>query len=418
MDQDAMRNLILLTAGVVGWYFLYQRTRTADQSKKAAEQGAEATIRSAETAEKGLTAERLTRSIEQIAHEDSFVRLGGILGLEQIADVHEDERYKIARVLVSFIRNKAPINSEENNLETEDDFATYREQRLDIEAAIRALVKIVSDMEQRGEIQRQRTDICDLRNTDLRGLELYHMDLSHFNLEKTDFSGAWLAGSDFTGARLERSKFILAQLHKPRLAEAIFSAKFIGANLNYADFSGVIANYADFSHIDTIETKFIDAYLNRAVFVGVTMSSPEFNNAILVGTIFIGADMNEVKMHEAKLKNVNLTSARLLQVHGLTQPQLDQAFCWEGCDTIIISPDEDELNPLEIQKTERPAETEFCMTENGDRWLVYKDCVDNWRWWKSSPSGVSLGKGSREGYTDKAGCVSDARQNGMDCEPS
>ena len=63
-------------------------------------------------AEKCLTTGRLTQAVKQIANEDSSVRLGGILGLEQIADVHEEERYKIARVLVSFIRKQAAKDSE------------------------------------------------------------------------------------------------------------------------------------------------------------------------------------------------------------------------------------------------------------------------------------------------------------------
>ena len=184
MNQDALRNLILLTAGVVGWYFLYQRTKTADQSKKAAEQSAEATRKNAITAENGLTAERLTRAIEQIAHEDASVRLGGILGLEQIADVHEEERYKIARVFVSFIRNQAAKNSERAKkdytesgvlkLEDEEEFSAYRAQRLDIEAAVNTLANIALGLDKQEQFKEQYNEkkqhLCDLRKTDLRGL--------------------------------------------------------------------------------------------------------------------------------------------------------------------------------------------------------------------------------------------------------
>ena len=78
-----------------------------------------------------------------------------------------------------------------------DNFSTYREWRLDIEAAIRALANIASKLEKQGYFQQRQNELkyylCDLRNADLRGLRFDETDFSNFDLAGVDFSGAWLS---------------------------------------------------------------------------------------------------------------------------------------------------------------------------------------------------------------------------------
>ena len=190
MDQDTVRNLILLTAGVIGWYFLYQRTKTGDQSKRAAEKSAEATRKNAETTEKGLTIERLTRAIDQLAHEKISIRLGGIRSLEQIADTHEEERTKIMEILSARIRELAPIDY------TQPD--KNRLERLDVETALKVLAKIAKPF---GE---EKAEFCELSRTDLSGLVFFNIDLSYFDLQYANLSETFLMEVNFDGARLDR----------------------------------------------------------------------------------------------------------------------------------------------------------------------------------------------------------------------
>lgn len=280
-DSGRGRNLILLVAGIIGWYFLYRRTATAEQHTEAAEQSAEATRQSAATAEKGLTTGRLTQAVDQLAHKKPFMRLGGILGLEQIADAHEEECYKIARVLVSFIRTRALKNSEEtekdidisgiSRLEPGEDFAAYREQRLDIEAAIHALTNIVSNLEKQGEIEKQGSVLCDLKNTDLRGLQLNNIDLSHFNLKGTDFSWAHLSNADFTHATI--SFFIIPIINQKDIT------KFFRTHLSYANFSNTYLYDVDFSHSYLSGVIFDNAHLNNAIFDKCDIAGTHFENS-------------------------------------------------------------------------------------------------------------------------------------------
>ena len=262
MDQDTVRNLILLTAGVIGWYFLYQRTKTADQSKKVAE-------KRAETAEKHLTIERLTRAMEQIAHEKSYVRVGGIRGLEKIAYTEEEDNVKIAQILATFIQAQAAKNSErtEKNIftyksskpEIADNFSLYRSQRLDVEAAVHALANIALRLERQGYFEQKNSkpkkDLCDLRNTDLRGLQLNKIDLSNFNFLESDFSYASLIKTNFTRSIIGN----IINFKKENMT------KFIWTYLTDAIFSDALVFYTDFSHSTLTNATFDGAHLMGAI---------------------------------------------------------------------------------------------------------------------------------------------------------
>lgn len=179
MNQDTMRNLILLTAGIVGWYFLLQRTKTATQNTRIAEQG--------------LTVDRLNRAIKQLASNKSFVFLSGIRGLEQIADIHEEERTKITQILAARIQNLSNLIKENK----------VTNKNTDIEIAFEALANIAKPL---GEKKRK---LFKLSEVDLSGLSFTEIDLSYFNLENMILNGVIFMGVNFMGASFE-----MAQINK------------------------------------------------------------------------------------------------------------------------------------------------------------------------------------------------------------
>ena len=255
--SDGVRNLGLLLAASIGWFFFYWRAKTTDLNVEAAEQSAEATRKNAELAEKGLITDRLTRAIEQIAHEKPYVRVGGIRGLEQIADTQEEERMKIAHILASFIRTQAVKNYEENKLMTKEEFDAHREKRLDIEIAVTALSRIASKLEKQKQFEQHsenKYDLCSLENLDLRGLRFEGVDLSEFGLEGTDFSGAWLRRVNLTGAHL----------FKP-FGIKVLRAIFFKAHLDNVDFTRAYLNHVIFTEAYLTATKFDKAVLQNVI---------------------------------------------------------------------------------------------------------------------------------------------------------
>ena len=61
--------------------------------------------------------------------------------------------------------------------------------------------------------------------------------------------------------------------------------------------------------------------------------------------------------------------------------------------------------------------TEECVNPNGDKWTIYKDKASKWRWNCVATNGRTVGAAT-EGYVNKSDCISNARRNGMKCNPS
>lgn len=292
MTSDSMRNLGLLLAASIGWYFLSRRTNVAEreaivseQNIKITEQNIKITEQNIKTNEQKIVDEQISRAIERLAGENPFIRLNSISDLEKISLTHEEESKKIARILVSFIRTRATKDSEENKLKKTEEFDAYREQRLDIETAVNVLARIASNLEKQKQLE-QRGDnkyhLCNLENLDLRGLRLEDVDLSKFNLEGTDFSGAWLRRTDLSGAHL--FKFVDSK---------VLRAIFFRTHLDHASFTG--------------------AYLNHVIFIRADLSSAKFDNVILQNVNFDGALVNGTHFESSD---------------SLTQEQIDKAYYW------------------------------------------------------------------------------------------
>lgn len=287
-DQDAIRNLILLAAGIIGWFFLIRRTKAVEQDVEIAAQN--------------LTIDRLNRAIQQLDSEKVYIRLGGITGLEQIATTQKGEDKRIARILVSFIRTRATDAFEKTELKYEEEFDAYRSKRLDVEIAVNALARIASKLEEQKQFQwhdDKKYDLCNLENLDLRGLRFEGADLSEFNLAGVNLSGAWLRGTNFTRAHL----------YKMTRTRKMFSAVFFRAFLDHANFTY--------------------AYLNGTVFTKAQLVGAKFNNVVMQDVVLDGALINHAHFEYSS---------------GLTQEQINTASYWGG---ELHLPDGLELPPTE-----------------------------------------------------------------------
>ena len=293
------RNYILFTAliGIIPLYLLYRRAKAADQNAKAA-------IENTKIAHQGLAAERLTRAMEQLASENSSIRLGGILGLEQIAETQKGERTKIIQILSARIRELAPKGKYK---EEESEELVNRQ---DIRTAISIMARIMSKTEDLEEIE-----TCNLGRIDLRYIELRDMNLFGFSLFETDFRHACLDRSTFGGS-------------------------LIGSDFSYA-------------------------YLEEANLSGLFLHGANLTDASLEGANLSSAILSRAILTETSLEDANLSSTDFYNVKGLTQEQLDEAFCWRGAPPINLP---DGLKPPPA--IERPKEDSKAP---GKKW---------WWWWR------------------------------------
>ena len=163
--------------------------------------------------------ERFTRAIDQLGHESSGVRVGGIYSLEFIT--REDARYWdiVDQVLVAhakeFGRKTAPITP-------------------DVQAAIRVLAK-------RGQRSLNKWRPLDFSGARLVGCEwsgdFGRALFKEATLNDSNFIDAILPGCQFPDASLEKVKFYGADLAKCNFRMAVLrGAEFNGANVRGADF--------------------------------------------------------------------------------------------------------------------------------------------------------------------------------------
>ncbi|WP_300156443.1 DUF1508 domain-containing protein [Solidesulfovibrio sp.] len=55
-----------------------------------------------------------------------------------------------------------------------------------------------------------------------------------------------------------------------------------------------------------------------------------------------------------------------------------------------------------------------CTDSKGDKWEVYKDAGDKWRWRRTASNGKIVGA-SAESYSNKSDCIANAKRNGCTC---
>lgn len=170
-NPEVTRNVIYIVAllvSIFGGYCLHRRTKATEQ---------------------GLTVEQFTRAMEQLASDKISIRIGGILSLEQIAEVHETERTKIIQIIAARIRELAP-KKYTKKLE-------LRNKRIDIEFAVHTLARIAEPLS-----KNEKRDLCQLDSTNLSYLFFPDVNLSHFGFIGTNFTNAVFFGANFTGTDL------------------------------------------------------------------------------------------------------------------------------------------------------------------------------------------------------------------------
>ncbi|MEM9483142.1 MAG: pentapeptide repeat-containing protein [Cyanobacteria bacterium P01_F01_bin.116] len=164
--------------------------------------------------------ERFSIAVEQLGHEQTAVRIGGIYALERIAQDSPRDYWSIMEVLAAFVRDQRSLEADEKIAQTP---ITYDK---DIESAIMV-------------IGRRNT------NLDPEGLSLYlsYSDLRGISFFKDNHSNVRFVGSD-----LREAYFLLSNLQNARFWKAtLTNAKFNKANLNGARLEDADLQGVDFS---------------------------------------------------------------------------------------------------------------------------------------------------------------------------
>ncbi|WP_305064435.1 pentapeptide repeat-containing protein, partial [Methanococcoides sp.] len=258
-----------------------------------------------QVAREGQITERFTRAIDQLGNPQAEIRLGGIYALKRISEESNKDYWPIMEILASYVRLNSPLPNNQPLEKVETDIqtvCTILGNRLHHE----------SDSEY---------GILDLRNTNLRGVDLEkyylkgvnfavshleeanlrgaHLEDAHFEdavLIDADLTGAHLERADLRGAHLKGKETILwgthlkkAKLIKARLEEAnLTGAHLEGAWLHDAHFEDAVLTCA---HLEGAVLK--DAHLERADIFKVQLEGADLTNANLDGVVLSSLEIEQ-----------------------------------------------------------------------------------------------------------------------------
>ncbi|MFC8429230.1 pentapeptide repeat-containing protein [Streptomyces sp. NPDC057253] len=233
---------------------------------------------------RGQVTDRFTKALERLGSSELYVRLGGVLALEQIVQDAPDQAANAARVLNAFIRQRAPRRPSLDgapHLPRGERIAALRraarrkavvqptpEERLpfppdaDVQYALAALSRSAS---------RRNLDV----DINLGQLHLAGADLSHGDIRGINFGDADMEMADFQDAVADRAAFGWVNLRAARLS----GASLRGASLRAADIWRGEFVGADLTDADLVSAMLDSAFMERAILTRARIGGADFENA-------------------------------------------------------------------------------------------------------------------------------------------
>ncbi|MDX3854225.1 pentapeptide repeat-containing protein [Streptomyces sp. AK02-01A] len=169
------------------------------------------TARTYQLARRGQVTDRFTKALERLSSDKTYVRIGGILALEQIVHDAPDQGGQAARVLNVFLRHQAPTSKEPGALAGA---GLPDKPAEEIQEALRALTR---PLPPRTSSTRVQIDLsrCHLAGAQLQGADLTGAVLEKASLARVDLTGAQSKGADFTDTDLSEAILLQAKGLEP-----------------------------------------------------------------------------------------------------------------------------------------------------------------------------------------------------------
>jgi hypothetical protein len=186
---QAIAGLAVLAGAVLGFQQLTEDRQQATATRELTLQG--------------QASERFTRAIDQLGSDRVEVRLGGIYGLEQIAQQAPANRLAVTEVLVAYLKRRAPRPAKppSDTIVVEE----LRTRAPDAQAALTVLGRRQTASDD-PPLDLRALDVrrADLRGADLNFADLNFADLRDADLRRADLHGVNLRGADLRDADLRR----------------------------------------------------------------------------------------------------------------------------------------------------------------------------------------------------------------------
>ncbi|TMQ99254.1 pentapeptide repeat-containing protein [Actinomadura soli] len=280
------------------------------------------TARNYRLTRRGQVTDRFIKALERLGSDEMYVRLGGVLALEQIIQDAPEQATHAAQVLVAFIRDRAPRSqartpppsrgrirrairrggSLRRRASAEaDGLALPVRPAEDVQAALTALTLAESRRHVALGVR------INLEGLHLQGVELFAADLARVHLRGADLTDATIIWADFTDAWLGEANFTRATLRGTDFTDAWLG----GAIFTDADMEGV-----NLTRASLLETDLTRASLAKADLTGASLLLADLSDVNLAGVNLSGVDLSGADPRLRRL--VRETEAKLTRRPGRT----------------------------------------------------------------------------------------------------
>jgi hypothetical protein len=229
--------------------------RQLAEDRDQASQDHDQAIEDRQLTRQGQASERFTRAIDQLGSTRVETRIGGIYGLDQIAEQSPDSTGPVAEVLLAWLHSRPRPRTAPHT--------PLRQHAPDMQAALSVLTgrRYTSIVTGRLDLHRLGLREANLRGANLRGADLRDAYLVAADLRDANIYGAKVRDANLAGAVLRNANLYGSDLSGVRLLGAdLGGADLRAAYLFGADLRQVSLHYADLSEATNLN----DADLNDA----------------------------------------------------------------------------------------------------------------------------------------------------------
>ncbi|MFH8680432.1 pentapeptide repeat-containing protein [Streptomyces lydicus] len=318
------------------------------------------TARNYRLVRRGQVTDRLSRALERLESQEEFVRVGGVIALQQIIHDAPAQAGDVTHIVRTFIRRRAPkaergaprgVQAAASGLLLPQGYTSSdpEEPAADVQAALTALNT------RRAKLYASR---IDLSGCHLAGAQMFRQYLVKAQLSGAVLTDAVLARAALRQASLEKcdlrrvwatkSRCHHAQMEGADLRAALFfeadmvDCDLTGADLRHAELSRADLQLATLRGAKLSGARLVSTDLTRADLTGATaeeepvrldrscLDQARLNNAVLRNAGLIGARLRDADLTDADLTGADLTGADLRTARGLTADQLLAAGSIDG----------------------------------------------------------------------------------------
>jgi uncharacterized protein YjbI with pentapeptide repeats len=256
---EAIRNIALSVGAIVTFIFAIWRSSIADKTARA-------NFEALNHSTKVHLNEIFTKATEQLASEQSAIKLAGIYSLEKVTKETYEYDQIIMNVLCSFVRSPK-YEGEEFKEYMEQNRQFFIKYRKPVDAAIGVIISIMRKEPYRS---RKKGLLIDLSETTLKkkffnGFNLQAANFEDATLEGVDFSGAYLMGANCQNASFKNVYLVKTKME---------GAYLMGANLlEVVNYSGAIFKGAMYDD-NTIFPEYFNPEENEMIYINRLKTKP------------------------------------------------------------------------------------------------------------------------------------------------